>query len=73
MLLRSQRSGRPAARPGLQAGDVFTNLDDQVATEADGLIVAVRSHEPDSVVKINHPQGGAVHTISATLASAHSD
>jgi len=66
-------AGSPAARAGLQAGDVVTKVDDRVVTEANGLIVAVRSHEPGSTVTVTYLRNGAGHTVQVTLASAPSD
>jgi len=66
-------AGGPAARAGLQAGDVVTKVDDRVVTEANGLIVAVRSHEPGSTVTVTYLRNGAGHTVQVTLASAPSD
>jgi len=66
-------AGGPAARAGLQAGDVVTKVDDRVVTEANGLIVAVRSHDPGSTVTVTYLRNGASHTAQVTLASAPSD
>jgi putative serine protease PepD len=71
--VREVSAGGPAARAGLQAGDVVTKLDDRVVTEANGLIVAVRSHEPGSTVTVTYLRGGATRTANVTLASAPSD
>ena len=66
-------AGGPAARAGLQVGDVVTRLGDRVVTEANGLIVAVRSHDPGSVVGISYLRGGVAGSTTATLAGAPSD
>lgn len=66
-------AGGPAARAGLQAGDVVTKLGGRVVTEANGLIVAVRSHDPGSVVRISYLRGGVARSTTATLAGAPSD
>jgi len=66
-------AGGPAARAGLQPGDVVTKVDDRVVTEANGLIVAVRSHEPGNTVTVTYLRNGAGHTAQVTLASAPSD
>jgi len=66
-------AGGPAARAGLQPGDVVTKVDDRVVTEANGLIVAVHSHEPGSTVTVTYLRNGAGHTAQVTLASAPSD
>ena len=71
--IRGVTAGGPAARAGLQAGDLVTKIGDRVVTEANGLIVAVRSHDPGSVVTISYLRDGTTHTTRATLASAPSD
>jgi putative serine protease PepD len=64
--------GGPAAQAGLQTGDVVTKLDDRRVTDADSLIVAIRSHDPGSTVTVTLTRGGASKTLQVTLASASS-
>ena len=42
----------PAAKAGIQEGDVITKLDDDEITSADGLIIALRSHEVGEKVEV---------------------
>jgi putative serine protease PepD len=65
-------AGGPAASAGLQSGDVVTKLDDRRVTDADSLIVAIRSHDPGSTVTVTVTRGGAVKTLQVKLASASS-
>ncbi|MGZ6826535.1 MAG: S1C family serine protease [Mycobacteriales bacterium] len=62
--------GGPAAKAGLQAGDVVTKVDDRRVTDADTLIVAVRSHDPGSTVTLTLTRGGATRTVKVTLGTS---
>ncbi len=62
----------PVARTGLPVGDVVTKLGDRLVTEANGLIVGVRSHDPGSILTVGYFRDGPAHTTTATLASAPS-
>ena len=66
-------AGGPAARAGLQGGDVITKVDDRVVTDADSLIVAIRSHRPGTVVTVTYTRAGTTSTAKVTLAGAASD
>jgi putative serine protease PepD len=68
--LTSVSSGGPAAKAGLQPGDVVTKVDDRRITDANTLIVAIRSHDPGSTVTLTLTRGGATRTIKVTLASS---
>ena len=68
--IRSLTSGGPAQRGGLQVGDVVTKVDDRRVTDADSLIVAIRSHDPGETVTLTVIRGGATKTLKVTLASA---
>jgi putative serine protease PepD len=69
-LIQSVQSGGPAARGGLQTGDVVTKVDDRRVTDADSLIVAIRSHDPGDTVTLTVTRGGATRTVRVTLGSA---
>jgi putative serine protease PepD len=69
-LVRQVSSGGPAAAAGLQAGDVITNVGDRVVTDADSLIVAVRSNNPGSTVAVTYTRGGASATAQVRLQSS---
>ena len=47
----------PAAKAGIQEGDVITKLGDDEITSADGLIIALRSHEVGEKVEITLMRG----------------
>ncbi len=63
-------AGGPAEKAGLQRGDVVTKVDDRRVTDADSLIVAIRSHDPGETVTLTVTRGGATRTLEVVLASA---
>jgi putative serine protease PepD len=65
-------AGGPAAAAGIQSGDVVTKLDDRRVTDANSLIVAIRSHDPGSTVTVTVTRGGTTKALKVTLASAGS-
>jgi putative serine protease PepD len=70
--IRDVVPGGPAAKAGLQVGDVVTKVDDRRVTDADSLIVAVRSHDPGSTVTLTISRGGATKTLKVTLGTSPS-
>ncbi len=68
--IRSLTSGGPAERGGLQIGDIVTKVDDRRVTDADSLIVAIRSHDPGETVTLTVTRGTSTKTLKVTLASA---
>jgi putative serine protease PepD len=62
----------PAAKAGLQAGDLIIKIGDRVVTDADSLIVAVRANEPGTSVTVAYTRGGQTHTTAVTLGTAGS-
>ncbi|HUR15437.1 MAG TPA: trypsin-like peptidase domain-containing protein [Mycobacteriales bacterium] len=71
-LIRAVQSGGPAANAGLQVGDVVTKVDDRRVTDADSLIVAVRSHDPGETVTLTLTRDGKQHSLRATLGRSSS-
>lgn len=65
--------GGPAARAGLQAGDLIIKVDDRVVTDANSLIVAIRAHQPGSRVSVSYTRAGRTAQVTVTLAGAASD
>jgi putative serine protease PepD len=63
-------SGGPAAKAGLQAGDVVTKINDFHTTTADGLIAATRFYPPETTVTVTFIRdGGSPQTVEVTLAA----
>ncbi len=59
--------GGPAAKAGLQPGDVITKVDSTTITSAQALIAAIRSHQPGDTISVTYQRGGSSHTASVTL------
>jgi putative serine protease PepD len=70
--VQSVTPGGPAQVAGLAVGDVITQVGTRAVTDADSLIVAVRSNDPGTTVPVTFTRGGAQHTVSIHLASATS-
>jgi putative serine protease PepD len=71
-LIQAVQSGGPAAKAGLQVGDVVTKVDDRRVTDADSLIVAVRSHDPGETVTLTLTRSGSQKTLRVTLGRSSS-
>jgi putative serine protease PepD len=71
-LIQTVISGGPASKAGLRQGDVVTKVDDRRVTDADSLIVAIRSHDPGDTVTVTFTRNGSHRTLKVTLASSSS-
>ncbi|MBF4993701.1 trypsin-like peptidase domain-containing protein [Arthrobacter gandavensis] len=60
-------SGTPAARAGLQKGDVVTSVDGIPITDAQSLTAAIRMQAAGSKVKIDYVRDGKSQSTDATL------
>ena len=65
----SIKSGSPAARAGLEAGDVVTSIDGRPITSPNALIGAVNALKPGAKVTIRYTRGGRSKTTTVTLGS----
>jgi putative serine protease PepD len=68
-LVAEVRSGTPAARAGLQAGDVVTALDGKSIASTGELESAIAAHEPGDSVSLTYTRNGKSHTVQLKLAS----
>jgi putative serine protease PepD len=69
---RTVVAGGPAARAGLQPGDVIVKVGNQPITNAYGLMDAIRSIAPGSRVALTFLRYGQSHQTEITLGSASS-
>lgn len=65
-------AGGPAAKAGIQAGDVITAIDGASTQGADAVIAAIRSHQPGQQVTVTVQRGGSNKTVTATLTTESS-
>ena len=65
-------TGSPAAKAGLQPGDVITALDGNTINSSDELIVAIRAKNVGDSVKFSIDRNGKKLTIKVTLAASQS-
>ncbi len=68
-LIASVGDGSPAARAGLQAGDVITEFGGKPVKTADDLLTAIRAAKIGETVNITFWRGQSQNTTSATLVS----
>ena len=61
--------GTPAARSGLQKGDVVTAVNGQRVSDGIALIVAIRAHQPGETLAFTVDRDGSERTIRITLDS----
>ncbi len=57
----------PAAKAGLQRGDVITEVDGKVIDGVDGLVAATRLHKVGDVVSVTYERNGKSSTVKVTL------
>jgi putative serine protease PepD len=67
-LIQDVTSGSPAAKAGLQVGDLVVELDGQAVTSKDDLVGRIRDHQPGDRVTLKLVRDGKEQTVTATLA-----
>jgi putative serine protease PepD len=65
--------GQPAAKAGLEQGDIITKVDDTEITSGSDLTSAIRSHEPGDKVTITYTRDGDEKTAEVTLGELPTD
>jgi putative serine protease PepD len=60
-------SGSPADKAGIKKGDIITAVDGEDITSADGMILAVRSHDIGDKIKVTFMRGTTKKTVTVTL------
>ncbi|GGL47553.1 hypothetical protein GCM10011575_01770 [Microlunatus endophyticus] len=61
--------GGAADEAGLRADDVITAIDGKRVAESEDLIVAIRTHRPGDVVRLEFRRNGSSHTVQVRLGS----
>jgi putative serine protease PepD len=64
--------GGPAAKAGIQAGDVVTSVGGTPTPSVDALVSALATRKPGQTVQVKYSRNGTVHTASVTLTSLSS-
>jgi putative serine protease PepD len=67
--LAQVRSGTPADRAGLHAGDVVKAVDGKTVQTATQLEAAIDAHQPGDSVTLRYTRGGNSHTVKVKLAT----
>ncbi len=65
--VQNVQDGGPAAKAGIQEGDVITKVGDRSVGNADELQVAVQEHEPGETVPVELLRDGRQMTVQVTL------
>jgi putative serine protease PepD len=63
-------AGGPASRAGLRVGDVVTEINNQPVDTAEGLIVAIRTHQPGESIRLAYERSGRSRQVTITLAQS---
>ena len=67
--IRAVEPGSAAAEAGLEEGDVVTAVADRPVRDLDGLLAAIRDHQPGDTVTLTILRDGDEETITVTLGS----
>ena len=70
VVLQAVTPGGPAEQAGLRVGDAILRIGDNLVTDADALIAAIRSHRPGEAVEVTYERGGQRHTVTVRLTDA---
>jgi putative serine protease PepD len=67
--IQSVRADTPAAKAGLKAGDVVTEVDGTSIASGDDLTRAIDAHKPGDTVTLKYRRGGSEHSVDLKLAT----
>jgi S1-C subfamily serine protease len=65
--IQSVKSGSPAEKAGLKAGDVVTDIGGKTVQNADDLTALVATYKPGDTAKLTVKRGGSTQTITVTF------
>jgi S1-C subfamily serine protease len=66
-LIQEVASGSPAAKAGIQPGDLVVSIDGKAVENYSEMIAAIRAHQPGDKITLGVVRGGNETTITATL------
>jgi putative serine protease PepD len=67
--IQSVRAGTPAAKAGLQSGDLIVKVDGKTISSASQLRGAINAHKPGDAITVTYARNGTTHTASVTLST----
>jgi putative serine protease PepD len=67
--IQSVRAGTPAAKAGLQSGDLIVKVDGKTISSASQLRGAINAHKPGDAITVTYTRNGTTHTASVTLST----
>lgn len=67
VLVAEVASGGPAAKAGIQQGDIILEIDGQAMTESSNLMVAIRDKKPGDTVQVTIDRNGSTQDIAVTV------
>jgi S1-C subfamily serine protease len=67
ILIAEVTPGGPAAKAGIQQGDIIYEVDGEAMVESSDLLVAIRDMEPGDEVEVKLDRNGQEMTITVTL------
>ncbi len=68
-VVQTVQEGGPAAKAGLQKGDIITKVDDDVIDGSESLVATIRGHRPEDNVTLTLVRDGKTQTVEAALGS----
>jgi putative serine protease PepD len=69
--IRSLSAGGPAAKAGLQQGDVIVEADQTVISSATQLTAIIKAERPGDQVKVSYLRGGQLRNVNVKLGTAN--
>lgn len=69
-VVASVATDSPAARAGIQQGDLITSVDDRTVVGAAALAAAIRANQPGQTIELTLIRAGRTLTLRATLAAS---